>query len=1276
MADRSESRRRGRSRRVLRRIALALGALLAILIVAAIAISQTAAFHSWLREQVVLRANAALNGRIAIGGLEGSLFGSLIVTDLQLAMDDAEVLAVQRLAASYDLLALIMRRRLVLDRVSIDGLRLHLAENEQGWNVARLVTADATAEPEEAGSGSSLAVRLDDLTVSDGSLDVVRADARYTVRALMLRGGATIDEESRSLRLESLSFTMPEHDVQVEQIGGQVVLGPDGRLSAEDVVLKTGASSLQARAQIGAERKEYDVRVDIERLSAAEVHRLAGGTLPATDLSGSLHARGPAREVSLDGTELKSDAGAVDVAGTVDLNAQPYAFDLRLALEHLNAAGLLGPDQPKTNLSGTVAAKGTGITFEEAAAAVTVALDDSSVGETRFAQLSAQGTIEKRQLAVDARAKTHAGDATLAATVNMASEQYDLRLAAEQFDPLPFLNRKGLSARINGTATINGTGFEPKTARANARLAIAPSQVGSIAIRRLDGTLRVADSLLTIERCELDSNVATAEASGSIGVQGVGAKMPAAAAHRELRYAVQVTDLRPLARLADSGPAEGSLTLKGTASGDVGALDVESTLVGTRLAAKGARVDALRVQARAQALGTARAAAELSAHAVDVQAAGRRFAVADVQASWKQKDGTAAAATVDLQIREDEKHSHTLRANAEIAPGENRVLLHTLTLDLGDEAWKTTGSPRIIQRGERLAISGFDLRSDRGLITLEGEGGTSGTQDLTVTVRDLDLAPFVASQHGEVKGRLSMRAHLGGTARDPRLDAEIGIEQPTIDAVRYESMKADLHLGQGGATIDTSVVQSGASQLLLNARLPVRTSLSPWRFEMGDSLSGTLRAAEVDLAFLDPLLEPVSELRGILTAELSLGGSPRQPEVRGPLSITQARAYVVPLGLTYEPVELRLRLDGSSFHLDTLRIASGDGSLIGEGTAQLGDGGVAGSATFRLDGFPLFDNEYGGGRASGWLWVGGSTQAPVIEGSVQTDRLVFRLPEKVPGEARPPDPTITVIGLETAASAPSVAQREAREKKPEPGPKASDRSTMHLDVNIPHNAWLRRSDTDIELRGWITTWKKPDDPLRVAGEINTVRGRYTFQGKKFTVAEGQVTLTGQNFDPLLNVIAVHEAGEYLVRVRLGGTLTKPTIKLESEPSLEQADILSVLLFGKPADKLNQGESQSLRERALGVASGYVASELRQSVANALGVDTLEVEPGAAGLGGTSASVGKYISEDVFVSLSHKFAQQSVEQLSIQYFLTPRWTIETTTDTQGSSGVDLFWKRRY
>jgi hypothetical protein len=56
--------------------------------------------------------------------------------------------------------------------------------------------------------------------------------------------------------------------------------------------------------------------------------------------------------------------------------------------------------------------------------------------------------------------------------------------------------------------------------------------------------------------------------------------------------------------------------------------------------------------------------------------------------------------------------------------------------------------------------------------------------------------------------------------------------------------------------------------------------------------------------------------------------------------------------------------------------------------------------------------------------------------------------------------------------------------------------------------------------------------------------------------------------------------------------------------LEKADILSVLLFGKPAHELGQGESVALQRQALGLAAGYVMPEVRTSVMNTSAIDLL------------------------------------------------------------------------
>jgi translocation and assembly module TamB len=322
--------------------------------------------------------------------------------------------------------------------------------------------------------------------------------------------------------------------------------------------------------------------------------------------------------------------------------------------------------------------------------------------------------------------------------------------------------------------------------------------------------------------------------------------------------------------------------------------------------------------------------------------------------------------------------------------------------------------------------------------------------------------------------------------------------------------------------------------------------------------------------------------------------------------------------------------------------------------------------------FPLFANQYGKAAASGWLWISGTTAAPVLEGSLETDGLVLQIPEVLPAAARRPDPTIVVIG----PGAPVPEAPRSTTPPPPPVPGIFARAAVTVQLAVPRNAWVRRSDANVELAGWMTAWKKPREEPHLAGDIRGVRGWYAFQGKKFALAEGSVRFSGQSLDPGLDITATHRAGEYLVRLRVGGTITKPSLALESEPALDQADVLAVLLFGAPASQLSGAQSTGLREQALGIAGGYVAAELRQSVTNALGVDDLQFDTGAAGLQDARVSIGKYVADDIFVSLAHRFGAQSVEEVRIEYVIRPEWSLETSTDTLGRSGVDLFWKRRY
>jgi translocation and assembly module TamB len=206
--------------------------------------------------------------------------------------------------------------------------------------------------------------------------------------------------------------------------------------------------------------------------------------------------------------------------------------------------------------------------------------------------------------------------------------------------------------------------------------------------------------------------------------------------------------------------------------------------------------------------------------------------------------------------------------------------------------------------------------------------------------------------------------------------------------------------------------------------------------------------------------------------------------------------------------------------------------------------------------------------------------------------------------------------------------------------------------------------------------REPRGPISLEGTIRLLRGWYAFQGRRFEIRRGVVVFAGQvPPKPTLDVLAEHRAGDYTVQVQIDGDFEKPRLTLSSEPPLDQADVLSVLLFGKPSRDLGRGDGLKLQQNAVALASGYVMPELQSSVMDTLGLSSLEVampdgtEPGRVG-------VGRYVTSDIFVSVAQEFGARAGEVVSVEYGLTPRISVRGSASTRGSSGIDLFWSRRY
>ena len=219
---------------------------------------------------------------------------------------------------------------------------------------------------------------------------------------------------------------------------------------------------------------------------------------------------------------------------------------------------------------------------------------------------------------------------------------------------------------------------------------------------------------------------------------------------------------------------------------------------------------------------------------------------------------------------------------------------------------------------------------------------------------------------------------------------------------------------------------------------------------------------------------------------------------------------------------------------------------------------------------------------------------------------------------------------------------------------------------------------------WTTDYT-PLEPKRSGGHevVRVIEDT----GRRIVLQSAYVSFSGETpIDPYLTVTATYQAPEHLVTVRVEGTARTPQLELSSDPPLDQSDVLALLLFGRTTSQLTGGQGTELRQEAIGILASYVAPELDQSLMDTFGLASLTFQlPTGTSYG--SVGVGRYIGDDIFVSIGQTFGGPQGgtsrqlgglvgSSVTVQYYLTPNVTLQTSSSTEGESALDAVWHTRY
>ena len=239
----------------------------------------------------------------------------------------------------------------------------------------------------------------------------------------------------------------------------------------------------------------------------------------------------------------------------------------------------------------------------------------------------------------------------------------------------------------------------------------------------------------------------------------------------------------------------------------------------------------------------------------------------------------------------------------------------------------------------------------------------------------------------------------------------------------------------------------------------------------------------------------------------------------------------------------------------------------------------------------------------------------------------------------------------------------------------------NIDIVFGNNVWLRGLGMDAELSGEFSLRSKEDDIL-VFGPVGVDRGFYTFYNKQFRLNRGTILFEGETPpNPNVDITGEYKTHDVTINIAITGKSDKMNIQLTSIPALEQEDIVSYLVFGKPAalltgrqrGTLEQEKNKFTQTEAATMALSVIGSNLMKAIGRNLDIDVINVRGGASDF---TLEVGKYISDNIFLYYTHQAGEVADKKIVVEYEVSKKFTIQAERSEIGRESVNLLYILRW
>jgi translocation and assembly module TamB len=408
-------------------------------------------------------------------------------------------------------------------------------------------------------------------------------------------------------------------------------------------------------------------------------------------------------------------------------------------------------------------------------------------------------------------------------------------------------------------------------------------------------------------------------------------------------------------------------------------------------------------------------------------------------------------------------------------------------------------------------------------------------------------------------------------------------------------------------------------------------------------------------------LKDITAVQGDIRIHAEIKGTVAEPELSGEIQLVELGFTLLPIDSSFKNVTGKIQLRPTHLFIEKLtgELDSGLFQTRGELTLENFRPG-----TLQLEvtshKIPIHIPETMDVLIDTQLVVGGTMENLAIEGDIVILEGVYYKNIK----------TNLLQGL-----------KEKRRTEDLPAPKNNyplvDQITFDIQLKyrepflVDNNIAYLEIHPDLVLSGTLA------DPV-ITGVAKVNNGTLTYQNKAFVVEKGLLNFSNPyRIEPEMDIMGTIRIRQWLISLTMSGTPERLVVELSSTPQEEDADILSLLVFGKTTQEMSDGGNGGV-DSTQALLAQVMASSFGTDIKKATGLDYLEVETNAGETATDSDTIQVTVGKDLTERLTVKYTIGSGkdgyhQRTATEYKLIEYILLSGFQDIEGNYGGEIIFR---